>query len=211
MQAMRRKESEAKWEEERDQLLAALADAANSAHSTRNRAEQAEKSAKEAEERAREAENRAQDAENSAKEAQNRAEEAEASGGVAKRRGEEAERVAREAEGRVQEARETAETSLRRVQAWATIICSLWVRPGHSHCRTAPSMSNDAIYMTMKAFANKTHHDSIPFYTLHPGMFFNVDDVSTNLGSDEEKRDGERKKRKRTRRNDTTRDSRDCD
>ena len=86
-----------------------------------------------------------------------------------------------------QEARETAETSLRRVQAWATMICSLWVRPGHSHCRTAPSKSNDAIYMTMKALANKLHHDSIPFYTLHPGMFFNVDDVSTNLGSDEQK------------------------
>ena len=68
-----------------------------------------------------------------------------------------------------QEARDTAECSLRRVQAFAALICAISIRPGKSVHQPPASKRNDACYNVMKALG---HGDA---YVINGGMYFNVE------------------------------------
>ena len=74
-----------------------------------------------------------------------------------------------------QEARDTAERSLRRVQAFATLITAVSVRPGSSTYRPRASQENEAVHMMSKALG---HGDVI---TIDPSLYFNADDMSVMI------------------------------
>ena len=74
-----------------------------------------------------------------------------------------------------QKARDKAELSLRRVQAFATLITAVSVRPGSSTYRPRASQENEAVHMMSKALG---HGDVI---TIDPSLYFNADDMSVMI------------------------------